>query len=115
MANVNIRVDDTLKHRAESIFSELGLSMSAATNVFYKQVVRCGGIPFQLKTELNHALAEKSLDFDAPKPLPKIKRNELNAMMEGSVAMSLLGALPHSKLNLDEIRAERLARHERTH
>lgn len=39
MANVNIRVDDTLKKEAEKIFSELGLSLSTATNVFYKQVV----------------------------------------------------------------------------
>ena len=42
MANVNIRVEDTLK-KSEEIFAELGLSMSAATNVFYKQVVRYGG------------------------------------------------------------------------
>ena len=34
MANVNIRVDDVLKKKAEEIFSEIGLSMSAATNVF---------------------------------------------------------------------------------
>ncbi len=51
MANVNIRVDDTLKKEAEHIFSELGLSLSTATNVFYKQVVRCGGIPFDLRID----------------------------------------------------------------
>lgn len=51
MANVNIRVDDTLKQKAEQIFSDLGLSMSTATNVFYKQVVRCGGIPFDLRID----------------------------------------------------------------
>ena len=49
MANVNIRVEDSLKKNAESIFAELGLSMSTATNVFYRQVVRCGGIPFDLR------------------------------------------------------------------
>jgi DNA-damage-inducible protein J len=49
MANVNIRVDDTLKRDTEGILSELGLSMSTATNLFYKQVVRYGGIPFDLK------------------------------------------------------------------
>ncbi len=51
MANVNIRVDDKLKKEAENIFSELGLSLSTATNVFYKQVVRCGGIPFDLRID----------------------------------------------------------------
>ena len=49
MANVNIRVDDTLKRDTESIFSELGLSMSAATTLFYRQVIRHGGIPFELR------------------------------------------------------------------
>ena len=49
MANVNIRVDDALKQEAERIFSALGLSMSAATTVFYKQVVSCGGIPFETR------------------------------------------------------------------
>ena len=51
MANVNIRVDDTLKRDTEGILSEIGLSMSAATNLFYKQVVRIGGIPFDLRVD----------------------------------------------------------------
>jgi DNA-damage-inducible protein J len=51
MANVNIRVDDALKRDTEGVLSELGLSMSAATNLFYKQVVRFGGIPFELKID----------------------------------------------------------------
>lgn len=49
MANINIRVDDAVKRQAESIFSELGLSMSAATSIFYRQVIRTGGIPFALQ------------------------------------------------------------------
>ncbi|MCL1941188.1 MAG: type II toxin-antitoxin system RelB/DinJ family antitoxin [Synergistaceae bacterium] len=49
MANVNIRVEDSLKKSAENIFMELGMSMSTATNVFYRQVVRYGGIPFDLR------------------------------------------------------------------
>jgi len=51
MANVNIRVDDAIKRQAETIFSELGMSMSTATNIFYRQVARTGGIPFPLKLE----------------------------------------------------------------
>jgi len=49
MANVNIRVNDELKKNTEHIFEELGLTMSSATNMFYKQVVRYGGIPFDLQ------------------------------------------------------------------
>lgn len=51
MANLNIRVDDALKKQAETIFSELGISLSAATTMFLKQVVRCNGIPFELKID----------------------------------------------------------------
>jgi DNA-damage-inducible protein J len=51
MANVNIRVDDTLKKDVADIFSALGLSVSTATNMFYKQVVQYGGIPFDLRLD----------------------------------------------------------------
>ncbi len=51
MANLNIRVDDSLKKQAEMVFSELGISMSAATTMFLKQVVRCNGIPFELRAD----------------------------------------------------------------
>ena len=51
MANVNIRVDDTLKRDTEVVLSELGLSLSAATTLFYKQVVRYGGIPLDLRID----------------------------------------------------------------
>jgi DNA-damage-inducible protein J len=87
MANVNIRVDDTLKQQAEAIFDALGLSLSAATNVFYKQVVRCGGIPFKLKVdpfygENNQRHLKKIIaDYEAKKSAPVIKNlDELKAM-----------------------------------
>ena len=63
MANLNIRVDDTLKKQAEAIFSELGISLSAATTIFLKQVVRYNGIPFELRIDPFYAAAnqERSL------------------------------------------------------
>lgn len=51
MANVSIRVDDLVKRRAESICSELGMSLSTATNLFYKKLISYGGIPFELKVD----------------------------------------------------------------
>lgn len=51
MANLNIRVDDALKGQAESVLSDLGLTMTTAVNVFLKQVVRCNGIPFSLRAD----------------------------------------------------------------
>ena len=49
--NINICVDEDLKRKAEAVFSELGLSMSTAMNIFLKYSVRYGGIPFELRVE----------------------------------------------------------------
>jgi len=46
--NVSIRIDEDVKRDAEALFSKLGLTLSAATNVFYRQAVRTQGIPFPL-------------------------------------------------------------------
>lgn len=75
MANVSIRVDDTVKQRAESICAELGMSLSTATNLFYKKLINYGGIPFELRvdpfySEENQAHLKKVIDnYDNGKSL----------------------------------------------
>lgn len=44
-----IRIEPEVKREASAIFDELGLSMSAAINLFLRAVVREGGMPFELK------------------------------------------------------------------
>ena len=44
--NVSIRVDEEVKKDAEILCSKIGLTLSAVTNVFYRQFVRTQGIPF---------------------------------------------------------------------
>ena len=46
--NLNIRIDKELKEQAEVFFSELGLNMSSAFNIFVRQSLRQGKIPFEL-------------------------------------------------------------------
>jgi DNA-damage-inducible protein J len=53
--NLNIRVDEDIKRKAEAIFSELGLNMSTAMNIFLRYSVRYGGIPFDLRIEKPNA------------------------------------------------------------
>jgi len=50
MAQVNIRIDDDLKIRADNIFNELGLNMTTAFTMFIRQTIRQGGIPFEITT-----------------------------------------------------------------
>ncbi|MDR1511108.1 MAG: type II toxin-antitoxin system RelB/DinJ family antitoxin [Synergistaceae bacterium] len=51
MAQVNIRIEDDLKEQAEAIFNELGMNMTTAFNIFVRQTVREGGIPFAVTTK----------------------------------------------------------------
>ena len=46
--NVNIRVDEDLKRQTESLLTEMGLNMTTAVNMFLRQVLRTGGIPFEV-------------------------------------------------------------------
>lgn len=48
MAQINIRVDDNIKNEAEQLFDNLGLNMSTAFNIFIRQSLREGGIPFKI-------------------------------------------------------------------
>ncbi len=50
---LNLRVDSELKHQAELIFADLGIPTSTAINMFLRSVVRCGGIPFDLRLSAN--------------------------------------------------------------
>jgi DNA-damage-inducible protein J len=47
--NLTIRIDENIKQEAESLFNRIGLNMSAAINVFFRQAIREQSIPFELK------------------------------------------------------------------
>lgn len=49
--NITIRMDADLKAQAAALFSELGLNLSTAFNIFVRQSLREGGIPFEVKLE----------------------------------------------------------------
>lgn len=51
--NLNIRVDEEVKRHAEAICQELGMNLSTAVNVFLRQTVRSGGIPFEVRLKSN--------------------------------------------------------------
>ena len=46
--NVTIRIDETLKREADELFDDLGMSFTTAVNVFVRQAVREGRIPFEI-------------------------------------------------------------------
>jgi DNA-damage-inducible protein J len=47
--NLTIRIDENIKQEAEHLFNRIGLNMSSAINVFFRQAIREQSIPFELK------------------------------------------------------------------
>ena len=46
--HINIRMDSDLKAQADALFGELGMNLSTAFNIFVRQSIRDGGIPFEI-------------------------------------------------------------------
>lgn len=44
-----IRIDTTIKEEANVLFSRLGLDMSSAVNIFLRQCLLRGGLPFSVE------------------------------------------------------------------
>jgi DNA-damage-inducible protein J len=53
--NINIRMEKDLKKQAESLFSELGMNMTTAFNIFVRQSVRQRKIPFEISLDVPNA------------------------------------------------------------
>ena len=55
-ANLYARIEPDVKKQAETILSTLGISVSSAINMFYKQIILQRGIPFDMKIPETHPL-----------------------------------------------------------
>jgi DNA-damage-inducible protein J len=71
--NVTFRVDDELKKQADALFSDLGMSLSTAFNIFLRQSVREQQIPFSVSRSVPNEVtlaamdaAEKDEDIQGP-------------------------------------------------
>ena len=53
--NMSIRMDTELKKQADAMLADMGLNMTTAMNMFLRQVVRQGKIPFEIATDIPNA------------------------------------------------------------
>lgn len=53
--STNISIDADVKSQAQTLFYDLGLDLSTAVNIFLRQAVREGGMPFRICRELPNA------------------------------------------------------------
>lgn len=49
--NMTLRIEPELKAQAAALFKALGMDLSTATGIFYRQALRCHGLPFNVVLE----------------------------------------------------------------
>lgn len=64
MTNVTIRLDENLKKQADDLFSDFGLSLNSAINMFIKQSVREQRIPFEVTRNTSSLVFASNNDVD---------------------------------------------------
>ena len=71
--NMTLRIEPELKNEASALFRSLGMDLSTATGIFYRQALRCHGLPFEVKIDEPNATtygamekAEKREDIYGP-------------------------------------------------
>ncbi len=69
-----VRIDANVKKQANELFSELGMDMSSAVNIFLRQCVMRGGLPFKVEVPqytqelLNAATEAKRISHEPEVP-----------------------------------------------
>ena len=60
-AHLNIRIDPQTKQGAEQLFSTFGITISDAINIFLRQSLIEGGLPFEMKQPRYNAETEAAM------------------------------------------------------
>ncbi|MFI3202616.1 MAG: type II toxin-antitoxin system RelB/DinJ family antitoxin [Eubacteriales bacterium] len=68
--STNIRVEDEVKRKAVAIFSDLGIDMTTAVNMFLRQTIRHNGLPFDVKLD-----SPNEDTLDAIREVEEMKKN----------------------------------------
>ena len=76
-SNVTARVEPEVKEQAETILSDLGIPVSTAINIFYRQIVLWNGLPFR-----------PSVPAARPKSRSEMNDAEFNARMSAGDAQA---------------------------
>ena len=90
-ANLYARIEPDVKEQAEYILNSLGIPVSNAINMFYKQIILQRGIPFEIK-----------LPAIQPLNIETLSEEQLNGELEKGYAAMLDGCTkPASKVFSD--------------
>ena len=94
-ANLYARIEPEVKDQAESILEALGIPVSNAINMFYKQIILQRGIPFEVKLP----------SFPVP-DMSKLTKEQLKAEIEKGFADAAGGHVTPAADVFAELREE---------
>ena len=83
-ASVNVRIDNNVKAHAEDILTKMGISRAVAIDMFYRQIIMHGGLPFPLtipspmadELPTRDAMSKEAFDKMMAKGLQQAKTDE---------------------------------------
>ena len=62
--SMSIRLDSEVKEQAQQVFSNLGMDMTTAINIFLRQAIQYQGLPFDVRLDENRKLLQVLTDLD---------------------------------------------------
>lgn len=80
-ANLYARIEPDVKAQAEDILAALGIPVSNAINMFYKQIILQRGIPFELKLPSPNVPDMSKMTQD----MPRIREQTDSALQRESI------------------------------
>ena len=89
MGNFTVRIDDNIKKDAEILFGKLGMSVSGAINIFFRQAIREQSIPFTISAKSKE---EKYSEYFNPYNM-KILLESIEQAKNGQVVTKTLAEL----------------------
>ena len=101
--NLTIRIDENIKQEAETLFTRIGLNMSSAINIFFRQAIREQSIPFELKpyddyyTGENLRRLKRSMEQSERGETISFTMGELEAMETGEIPQRAIDFLEKRK------------------
>lgn len=94
-SNIYARIEPDVKEQAETILSALGIPVSNAINMFYKQIILQRGIPFEMKLPESRVLN-----------LGKLTEEQLHTELKKGYADVTAGRTKEASVTFEEIRKD---------
>lgn len=91
--NLTLRIEPELRDQASELFQALGLDLSTATGLFYRQALRCNGLPFEVKLDGPVQPAEEAQAVPPGEEKSPAARTKAKKMAAGIAAALCLGCM----------------------